>query len=499
MSIQNLYNLNYLNNSSSYQSYAYEQSGVFGFQQQSAVFGNCLPQQAQQGRHPHHPHPHHPQQQANNANQNMSSPLNSLLPMLLSLLGNNQNAQRPGYPQGYPQQYANQGGNQNSLLSGLASLFGGLGSTQQGYSPYQANYGNANNGFGGFGGFNPTQSYSPFQGNYGFANNGCGNAFNGFGSAFNGFGGTQGFQGDFSNSNFGLALLYGEFNSTQQNYSPFQGNYGNISNQYNACSNSYTENAWPPITQQSSYDGSYQEATIPRCASYEDVAAQQKETNICDTSVWGDPHYQAKGADGTTDINFTHNGTTGDTYNVFQGDGLEVDGKYGLDGYDVNKILDANIKDGSDLINYNVNGETSINGKKVNDGETITLADGTKITQKGTNMTLDTQDGNSSIGFRNNDGICLDPTGKFTNIGGILGTAIAQNKNLTEEEANKFDITNTKTAASDAKTTAADTKTTAAETKTAAADTKAADTKAADTKAADTKETKKTDTATTKA
>ena len=476
MSIQNLYNLNYLNNSSSYQSYAYEQSGMFGFQQQSAVFGNGLPQQPQQPqqpRHPHHPHPHHPQQQANNANQNMSSPLNSLLPMLLSLLGNNQNSQRPGYPQGYPQaypqQYANQGGNQNSLLSGLASLFGGLGSTQQGYSPYQANYGNANNGFGGF---NPTQSYSPFQGNFGFANNGCGNAFNGCGSAFNGFGGTQGFQGNFGNSNFGLALLYGEFNSSQQNYSPFQGNYGNISNQYNACSNSYTANSWPPIAQQNDYAGSYQEATIPRCASYEDVAAQQKETNICDTSVWGDPHYQAKGADGTTDINFTHNGTTGDTYNVFQGDGLEVDGKYGLDGYAVNKILDANIKNGSDLIDYNVNGETSINGKKVNDGETITLADGTKITQNGTNMTLDTKDGNSSIGFRNNDGICLDPTGKFTNIGGILGTAIAQNKNLT----------------------AADTKTTAADTKTAAADTKAADTKAADKK-----EAEKTDTAAAKA
>ncbi|MEI8388836.1 MAG: hypothetical protein WCG23_03015 [bacterium] len=493
MSIQNLYNSNYLNNSGSYQSYAYAQAGMFGFQQQSTVFGNCLPQQAQQGRHPHHQrhqHPHHPQQQANNANQNMSSPLNSLLPMLLSLLGNNQNCQRPGYPQGYPQQYANQGGNQNSLLSGLASLFSGLGSTQQGYSPYQANYGNANNGFGGFGGFNPTQSYSPLQGNFGFANNGCGNTNNGFGSAFNGFGGTQGFQGDFSNSSFGLALLYGEFNSSQQNYPTFQGNYGNISNHHNACSNSYTENAWPPITQQNDYAESNQEATIPPMCSHHDAVGCRPtdiETNISDTSVWGDPHYQAKGSDGTTDINFTHNGTTGDTYNVFQGDGYEVDGKYGLAGNDVNKILDANIKDGNDLINYNVNGETSINGKKLNDGETITLADGTKISQKGTNMTMDTKDGNSSIGFRNNDGICLDPTGKFTNIGGILGTAIAQNKNLTEEEANKFDITNTKTAASDAKTTAADTKATAA------------DTKAAKKKETTKKETTKKDTATTKA
>ena len=171
MSIQSFYNLNYFsnfNNANYYQNYAYEQTSMYPFQQQAASFGNY-----QCG---------FSQQQGNNANSMLTTLMSSILPMLLSLLGNNQNRQQPMYNQPAALPFANAGNNSNSFLNGLASLFSGLGSTQRGYSPYQANYGNTNNGFGSaFNGFFPTQqAYSPYQNNFGNINNG----FSGFSNPF---------------------------------------------------------------------------------------------------------------------------------------------------------------------------------------------------------------------------------------------------------------------------------------------------------------------------
>jgi len=168
----------------------------------------------------------------------------------------------------------------------------------------------------------------------------------------------------------------------------------------------------------------------------------EEETEVT-SSVWGDPHYTGTGADGKTAINFTHNGTTGDTYNVFEGDGYKIEGKYGSNG-GINYITDTKIKAGADIIEHNAKGETRINGKIIKDGKTVKLNDGTKVIVKGTTMTLETKDGNSKVDILSPDNgvsLTVNPNGDFSGLNGIMGTAIKENRNLSEEEANKFDLT----------------------------------------------------------
>jgi hypothetical protein len=167
----------------------------------------------------------------------------------------------------------------------------------------------------------------------------------------------------------------------------------------------------------------------------------KEEIEVCDDSkgAWGDPHYETVGKDGKK-IKFDHDGQTGHTYNVFSGDGYQVKGLYGKNGKAGNDIINTKIEAGKDTIEYSVDGKTKINGKVIKNGD-VTLTDGTKVAVNGKNMTLVSKEGDSSIKFNNSDGISVDPKGKFSNLGGILGTAINTNKALTEKEANKFDLT----------------------------------------------------------
>lgn len=181
------------------------------------------------------------------------------------------------------------------------------------------------------------------------------------------------------------------------------------------------------------------------CKSKAKTTTEQVEVSDDSRGAWGDPHYSTKGKNGK-DINFTHNGQSGHTYNVFQGDGYEVQGKYDKYGHDINDIVNTSVKAGKDTIEYGVDGKTKINGKVVNNG-TISLNDGTRVQVQGNNMTILSRDGDSSISFNNSDGVCVDPKGKFSKLGGILGTAIDLNRGLSEDEANKFDLTATKKAA----------------------------------------------------
>lgn len=167
------------------------------------------------------------------------------------------------------------------------------------------------------------------------------------------------------------------------------------------------------------------------------------------TIVAGDPSYSVVGKDGKT-YAFTHHGSTGNTYNVFQGDGYEVDAKYGPTRAYGCAIIDTKIKAGADLIDYDVNGQTSINGKIIKSGSNITLNDGTKVSVNGTTATITSRDGDgaqiklaiAADGALNS--LSVSPSGNFSNLSGIIGTAIKENRVLTEEEANKFDITNKK-------------------------------------------------------
>jgi len=173
----------------------------------------------------------------------------------------------------------------------------------------------------------------------------------------------------------------------------------------------------------------------------------QTEIATANKGVWGDPHFETKGLDGK-EIKFDHKGTAGNTYNIFQGDGYEVDALY-KNHTDPNapRVMDkAKIVAGKDVIEHNSSGQTLINGEELKDGSSQTLKDGTKITASGANMILESKDKDGAkINVTSQDGyINIDPEGKFGNLGGILGTAMKQNKGLTEEESNKFDVTNKK-------------------------------------------------------
>jgi hypothetical protein len=167
-----------------------------------------------------------------------------------------------------------------------------------------------------------------------------------------------------------------------------------------------------------------------------------EQTEIAKDSrgIWGDPHYTTKGANGE-DINFMHCGESGKTYNVFEGDGYKVEGLYDNRGWSngVTFVVDTTVKAGNDTIKYNLDGKTSVNGEILKNG-TVTLKDGTKVNVNGKSMTILSREGDSKMDFTNNDGICIDPEGKFGNLSGILGKSISLGKALTEEEANKYTL-----------------------------------------------------------
>jgi len=172
-----------------------------------------------------------------------------------------------------------------------------------------------------------------------------------------------------------------------------------------------------------------------------------EETTVDDnSSAWGDPHFKSTGKDGKTAIKFDQKGKVGDTYNVFKGDGYEVDARY--DSYPTGYAImgEAKVKAGADTIDVTKDGKTTINGKVIKDGSDIKLNDGTHVIVKGATTTIESKDKDGAkINIVNGGGyLNIDPTGKFNGLGGILGTAIDQNKNLTEEECEKFNVTNTK-------------------------------------------------------
>ena len=202
--------------------------------------------------------------------------------------------------------------------------------------------------------------------------------------------------------------------------------------------------------QQSDSSGFMQQLIMMLLSSLLQPAVEEapvEQTEIIDESVgvWGDPHFDAVGADGKTKIRFDQKGKVGDTYNVFKGDGYEVDARYDNwnGGYAI--MGEAKIKAGADTIGIAKDGTITVNNKVIKDGKTVKLNDGTKLVVTGKNAVIESRDGDSKINITNGGGyLNVDPTGKFSGLGGILGTAMAENKNLTEEECEKFNVTTNK-------------------------------------------------------
>ncbi len=158
--------------------------------------------------------------------------------------------------------------------------------------------------------------------------------------------------------------------------------------------------------------------------------------------VWGDPHYEVTGANGEP-IKFDHHGIAGHEYHVFSGDNISITGLYAPSGDQPCVISETTLRAGDDTIQYDKEGNLKINGQEAKDGE-YDLADGTKIIKEGKVMTVVPADGTGKVDIHaEGDSMMVDPSGQFKNLDGILGTAIAENRPLPEDEANqKFDLAN---------------------------------------------------------
>jgi len=171
------------------------------------------------------------------------------------------------------------------------------------------------------------------------------------------------------------------------------------------------------------------------------TTVDQTEISVDDKGVWGDPHFETTGKNGEK-VKFDQKGKVGDTYNVFSGDGYELDAKY--DKWDTGYAImgTATMKAGADTIQVTKDGKVTINDNVIKDGSSIKLNDGTSVKVEGKNAIVTTRDGDSKINITNGGGyLNVDPEGKFSNLNGILGTAIDQSKALTEEECEKFNVT----------------------------------------------------------
>lgn len=176
----------------------------------------------------------------------------------------------------------------------------------------------------------------------------------------------------------------------------------------------------------------------------QDTTEITPQTTCENSKVYGDPIYNLTGKNGKK-VYFQHKGKSGHTYNIFQGDGYEVDGKYGNLGNPVKPIVSTKIKAGADTIEYKAtnakNGKTRLNGEVLKDGS-YTLKDGTVLDIKKGKAVINSREGDAKISMSYYiDGIRVTPTGDFGNMGGIMGTAIDQSRKLSEKEANTYDVT----------------------------------------------------------
>ncbi len=169
-----------------------------------------------------------------------------------------------------------------------------------------------------------------------------------------------------------------------------------------------------------------------------------KEYNIAKEGrgEWGDPHYDVVAKNGKR-IKFDHKGIDNNTYNIFSGDNLQIDGKYVpyKDPKNPQVVGTLNVKAGNDNIQFTKSGEMYLNGKALNYGQ-HKLQDGTTVHSYRNQMYITTPDTNSKVHIKaESSGITVDPEGDFHSLSGILGKTVMECRALTKEECEAFDVT----------------------------------------------------------
>lgn len=154
--------------------------------------------------------------------------------------------------------------------------------------------------------------------------------------------------------------------------------------------------------------------------------------------AWGDPHYDIavdKNGNGKTDAGetakFDHKGKDNHTYNVFEGDGVQVKGKYVpySDPKNPQVIGETEVTAGRDKFNLTKEGKASLNGQdlKMEKGQKKQLSDGSvleKVNDKEYKVITKGGDGSAINIKAGGNQMEVDPEGKFNNMGGIVGDAM---------------------------------------------------------------------------
>lgn len=156
---------------------------------------------------------------------------------------------------------------------------------------------------------------------------------------------------------------------------------------------------------------------------------------------WGDPHFDVTGSNGKR-FQFDHKGKDGHQYHLFSGDDINIAGTYKPGGNpEAPQIIgEASISVGSDQIEHSKDGTTTLNGEKLDDG-THQLANGATIEKNGDKMTITPADGTGEVTLSTNwDGLQIDPSGKFSGLGGIIGKAIEAGESLSQKECDSFEV-----------------------------------------------------------
>lgn len=164
--------------------------------------------------------------------------------------------------------------------------------------------------------------------------------------------------------------------------------------------------------------------------------------------AWGDPHFNFKDKTGEK-VTIDHKGTDGQTYNVLNADGLDIDAEYKKHADTDNPQVMGAVRidaGGQELVMNK--GKVTLDGKEVNADE-IKLADGrTATVQENGSVAIKTKDGKGTIKIEN-DGeyYNIDPSGTVginsqTQSGGVLGFLTTQGKTKTRDEILKEYDTN---------------------------------------------------------
>jgi hypothetical protein len=177
----------------------------------------------------------------------------------------------------------------------------------------------------------------------------------------------------------------------------------------------------------------------------ENSPGENKEIDINERSAgrWGDPHFDLIGANGNP-IHFDHKGVDYHNYHLFTGDNIKIDGEYVPT---VNPLAPQAIGSttaylGNDVVTFTKDGSASLNGEALENGSHM-LEDGTEVVKRGDVLSIIPNDGSGAVDIsaKWNSDITVDPSGKFRNLGGIIGKSIEESRPLSKEECDAFDLT----------------------------------------------------------